>query len=196
MEGNETSKSSDLTQSQSCRARDFGIVFHGEPGRLNSIQDVPDIGVGYFTIAEAGRRHTGVTAIIPRTKTLMTPCAAATFSLNGNGEMTGRTWIEESGALTGPICLTSTSAVGVVHRAVLDWLIQKHPECGSQWLLPVVAETYDGYLTDLNGPCHIHADHAFSALDSAKNCSATQCIEEGSVGGGAGMNSFGYKAGS
>lgn len=186
---------SNLTQSQSSiRARDFGIVFHGEPGRLNSIQDVPDIGVGYLTISETGVRHTGVTAIIPRTKTLMVPCAAATFSLNG--EMTESTLIEESGALSGPICLTSTSAVGVVHRAVLDWLNQKHAECGSQWLLPVVAETYDGYLTDLNGPCHIHADHVFSALDSAENCSTTQCIDEGSVGGGAGMNSFGYKAGS
>ena len=192
---NEDSIKSNLAERQT-RARDFGVFFQGETGRLNSIQDVPEVGVGYYTISESGLRHTGVTAIIPKIKNLTIPCAAATFSLNGNGEMTGRTWIEESGALSGPICLTSTSAVGIVHRAVLDWLNQKHADCGSQWLLPVVAETYDGYLSNLNGQCHIHADHVFSALDSAENCCKTQCISEGSVGGGAGMNSFGYKAGS
>ena len=187
-----------MTDKTRRRAREWGFQFSGDTGALNSIQDVPGVGVGYSTLSVPGVKQTGVTAIIPRKFDISSPCAAATFSLNGNGEMTGRTWIEECGAFSGPICITSTSAVGVVHRAVIDWLNDKHADTGSEWLLPVVAETYDGYLTNLNGPCHIAPENAFAALDEAVASSEgpARCIEEGSVGGGTGMNSFGFKAGS
>jgi L-aminopeptidase/D-esterase-like protein len=134
---------------------------------------------------------TGVTAILPRGKDgVGAPCAAATFSLNGNGEMTGRTWIEEAGQLNAPIAITNSHAVGAVHAGVDRWTHRHHPEVSAAWMLPVVAETWDGYLNDINGE-HITPEHAVEALDAA----TPGAVAEGSVGGGTGMNCYGFKGG-
>ncbi|WP_157254114.1 P1 family peptidase [Nonomuraea typhae] len=173
------------------RARALPISLDGATGAHNAITDVPGVEVGYVTLTE-GTARTGVTAILPRGRDgVGTPCAAGVHSLNGNGEMTGVTWIEESGALTLPVTITNTHAVGTVHRGVIDWVADKHPALAEEWLLPVVAETWDGYLNDINAP-HVRPEHAGQAIDAA----AGGTPAEGSVGGGTGMNCYGFKGGS
>jgi D-aminopeptidase len=183
------------------RARDLGIPFDGTPGPLNSITDIKGIEVGHTTLISGegklqvgvGPVRTGVTAIIPRGKqTPNDPVFAGWFSLNGNGEMTGTTWVEESGFLEGPIMITNTHSVGVVRDAVIAWRVKHGPpdQSGYWWSLPIVAETYDGYLNDVNG-FHVKADHVFQALDGAK----PGAVSEGNVGGGTGMVCYGFKGG-
>jgi L-aminopeptidase/D-esterase-like protein len=173
------------------RARDLGIPFSGTPGALNAITDVPGLEVGYVTLNYGESVRTGVTAILPRGKNKVgTACSAGFYSLNGNGEMTGTIWVEETGALAMPIMITNTHAVGTVHRGVIDWINKNNPRLAAQWLLPVVAETWDGYLNDINGT-HVKTEHAGQAIDSA----TSGRFQEGSVGGGTGMNCYGFKGG-
>jgi len=183
------------------RARDVGVPFDGEPGPLNAITDVKGVEVGHSTIISGegklkvgvGPVRTGVTAILPRgSKSANDSVFAGWFSLNGNGEMTGTTWIEESGFLEGPIMITNTHSVGVVRDATIAWRVKKGaPDAsGYWWSLPVVAETYDGYLNDVNG-FHVKEKNAFEALDSAKS----GAVIEGNVGGGTGMICYGFKGG-
>ena len=183
------------------RARDLGVPFDGTPGPLNAITDVPGVTVGHTTLISGegklqigkGPVRTGVTAILPRGKDSMSnPVFAGWWSLNGNGEMTGTTWVEESGFLEGPVMITNTHSVGVVRDAVIQWRVahgQPDPT-GYWWSLPVVAETWDGWLNDING-FHVKPEHAFHAIDSAKSGP----VEEGNVGGGTGMVCSGYKGG-
>ena len=179
------------------RARDLGIPFDGTPGAFNAITDVPGVTVGYTTLIRDEGKHavrTGVTAILPRgTATLTQPVYAALFSLNGNGEMTGSHWIEESGTLEGPFMITNTHSVGAVHDAVIRWRIaQGNPDgSGFWWSLPVVAETWDGELNDING-FHVKAEHVATAIESARGGK----VAEGNVGGGTGMSCFQFKCGS
>jgi L-aminopeptidase/D-esterase-like protein len=179
------------------RARDLGIPLEGTPGRFNAITDVGGIEVGHTTLIRGegklkvgkGPVRTGVTAILPRGKKGNEPVFAGWFALNGNGEMTGTTWIDESGFLDGPIVLTNTHSVGVARDAVVAW--QRKRGGGHQpWSMPVVAETWDGYLNDTNG-FHVKAKHVFAALGSAK----AGRVAEGNVGGGTGMVCFGFKGG-
>ena len=185
----------DSTHSPAVRARDLGVPFDGTPGPHNAITDIPGVEVGMVTIIdpdEATRKAcTGVTAILPRGRDgVGDPCAAGIYSLNGNGEMTGRSWIEESGALSLPIAITNSHAVGAVHTGVDQWVAQTHPQVGVQWMLPTVAETWDGYLNDINGG-HVRPEHAHQALDAATGGP----VPEGCVGGGTGMNCYGFKGG-
>ncbi|MEV7596040.1 P1 family peptidase [Kitasatospora sp. NPDC089797] len=174
------------------RARALGLPLDGTPGPANALTDVPGVRIGYTTLVEGEHVRTGVTALLPRGREgVGTPCAAGWYSLNGNGEMTGTTWIEETGALNGPVMVTNTHAVGTVHRGVVDWTAAHRPDLARQWLLPVVAETWDGYLNDINGP-HVRAEHAIAAIESA----TAGPVEEGCVGGGTGMNCYGFKGGS
>jgi D-aminopeptidase len=174
------------------RARALGIPFGGQPGRWNAITDVPGVEVGYATLIQGESVRTGVTAIHPRGPAgADDPVAAGFFSLNGNGEMTGVSWIEESGTLGGPVAITNTHAVGIVHAAVIGWSVANHPQAAETWLLPVVAETWDGYLNDINSP-HVTQQTATAALDA----SVSGPVEEGSVGGGTGMSCYGFKGGS
>jgi D-aminopeptidase len=189
-----------LPAQQKPRARDLGVPFDGTPGPLNAITDVAGVEVGHSTIISGegklvvgiGPVRTGVTAILPRGKKLDDPVFAGWYSLNGNGEMTGTTWVEESGFLEGPVMITNTHSVGVVRDAVIAWRIKSGPadESGYWWSLPVVAETYDGYLNDVNG-LHVKTEHAFEALRSAHSGPVT----EGSVGGGTGMVCNEFKGG-
>jgi len=178
------------------RARTLGIPFDGTPGRFNAITDIQGVTVGYTTLIEgAGKQavRTGVTAILPRGKaTTMKPVFAGVFSLNGNGEMTGAHWIEESGFLEGPVLVTNTHSVGVVRDAAIQWRVkQGEPDAsGYWWSLPVVAETWDGDLNDING-FHVKTEHVFAALDNAHD----GAIEEGNVGGGTGMTCHEFKCG-
>jgi L-aminopeptidase/D-esterase-like protein len=179
------------------RARDLGIPFEGAPGALNAITDVPGVEVGHTTLISGegklqvgvGPVRTGVTAILPRGKHSADPVFAAWFSLNGNGEMTGTTWLEESGFLEGPVSITNTSSVGVVRDAVVKYYTQRGAQ-QQPWVMPVVAETYDGYLNDTHG-FHIKEQHVFSALESARGDN----VSEGNVGGGTGMTCFEFKGG-
>ena len=183
------------------RARDLGIPFDGMPGKLNAITDVPGVEVGYTTLISGegklevgkGPVRTGVTAIIPRGHdSLNDPVYAGYFSLNGNGEMTGTAWLDESGFLEGPIVITNTHSVGVARDAVIGWRI-KHgaPDTtGYWWSLPVVAETWDGWLNDING-FHVNAEDVSHALDAAHG----GAVEEGSIGGGTGMICYEFKGG-
>ncbi|MGC2764227.1 MAG: P1 family peptidase, partial [Candidatus Acidiferrum sp.] len=183
------------------RARDLGVPFDGTPGPLNAITDVAGVTVGHTTlISGAGKLEvgkgpvrTGVTAVFPRGKEVNdTGVFAGWWSLNGNGEMTGTTWVEESGILTGPVMITNTHSVGVVRDAVIQWTVA-HRKVGPDddwWSLPVVAETWDGYLNDING-FHVKAEDAFHAIDSSHGGS----VEEGAVGGGTGMVCNGFKGG-
>jgi L-aminopeptidase/D-esterase-like protein len=188
------------TPSGKPRARSLGVRLRGNPGIRNAITDVPGVAVGYVTLIEGhgpmrvgqGPVRTGVTAILPRGRDgVGTPCAAGFYSLNGNGEMTGVSWLEETGSLSSPILLTNTHAVGACHRGIIDWTVKHRPDLAEQWLLPVVAETWDGYLNDINGN-HVTAEHAVAAIDAAEE----GAIEEGSVGGGTGMNCYAFKGGS
>jgi len=184
------------------RARDLGIPFVGTPGPENAITDVKGVAVGYSTLIEGngklevgkGPIRTGVTAILPRGKTY-DPVFAGWYSLNGNGEMTGTTWVEESGFLEGPVLITNTHSAGVVRDAAISWLAENDlagPPLFKDlfFLLPVVAETYDGILNDING-MHVKKQHVYAALDAA----APGRGAEGNVGGGTGMLLFGYKGG-
>ena len=134
------------------RARDLGIPFDGTPGRWNAITDVPGVEVGYQTLIRGDSVRTGVTAIHPRGAAgAGDPVTAGFVSQNGNGEMTGLSWIEESGTFSGPVGITNTHAVGVVHAGIVAWTARHHPELGDEWSLPVAGETWDGYLNDAYG---------------------------------------------
>ena len=190
------------TKTVAVRARDIGIPFEGTPGKFNAITDVAGVEVGYTTLISGegalkvseGPVRTGVTAILPRGhRSLNDPVYAGFFSLNGNGEMTGTTWVEESGFLEGPIVITNTHSVGVARDAVIAWRI-KHgaaDKTGYWWSLPVVAETWDGWLNDING-FHVRPEDVAHALETAHG----GAIEEGSVGGGTGMICYEFKGGS
>ena len=182
------------------RARDLGVPFDGTPGPNNAITDVVGVEVGHTTLISGegklevgkGPVRTGVTAIHPRGKASNDAVFAAWFTLNGNGEMTGTTWVDDSGFLNGPVMITNTHSVGVVRDAVIAWKV-KHgtPDMeGYWWSLPVVAETWDGWLNDING-FHVHAEDAFHALDVAHSGP----VEEGNVGGGTGMVCNEFKGG-
>jgi D-aminopeptidase len=174
------------------RARELGVPFDGTPGRWNAITDVPGVQVGYATLIEGSAVRTGVTAIHPRgADGAGDPVTAGFFSLNGNGEMTGVSWIEETGTFSGPVGITNTHAVGVVHQAIIGWTARRHPRLTEQWLLPVVGETWDGHLNDINGR-HVTVQAGDAALESA----AGGAVAEGSVGGGTGMICYGFKGGS
>jgi L-aminopeptidase/D-esterase-like protein len=173
------------------RARALGIPFGGTPGRWNAITDVPGVQVGYTTLIRGDSVRTGVTAIHPRgPEGAADPVAAGFFSQNGNGEMTGVSWIEESGTLSLPIVITNTHAVGIAHAAIVAWTTRHHPELGDEWPLPVAAETWDGHLNDAAGH-HVTEQAAIDAMESA----ASGPVEEGSVGGGTGMSCYEFKGG-
>ncbi|UOQ90505.1 P1 family peptidase [Agromyces endophyticus] len=175
------------------RARDLGVPFDGEPGRWNAITDVPGLEVGFATIVadEPVVARTGVTAILPRGRAAAgAPCAAGIAVLNGNGELTGRSWIEEAGQFQTPIAITNSHAVGAAHRGIDRWLAEHDPVTAAQWMLPVVGETWDGYLNSINADT-VMPEHAIEALDAA----ARGPIAEGNVGGGTGMNCYGFKGG-
>ena len=184
---------------QKPRARDIGIPFDGTPGKFNAITDVKGVEVGYSTIISGqgknvrgkGPVRTGVTAILPRGRN-NNPVYANWYTLNGNGEMTGTTWLTESGFLEGPVMITNTNSVGTVRDAVLKWYVKKGWYKEDFWYTyPVVAETYDGFLNDIYG-FHVKETNAWEALDSAKS----GFIKEGNVGGGTGMMCLGFKGGS
>ena len=182
------------------RARDLGVPFDGTPGLFNAITDVKGVEVGHTTLISGsgplkvgvGPVRTGVTAILPRGKDSLDSVFAGWFTLNGNGEMTGTTWLEDSGFLEGPVMITNTHSVGVVRDAVIAWRVKRAPpdDQGYSWSLPVVAETSDDDLNDMNG-FHVKAEDAFHALDTAKSGP----VEEGSVGGGTGMICNEFKGG-
>jgi L-aminopeptidase/D-esterase-like protein len=190
-----------VASAQTVRARDLGIPFDGEPGPLNAITDVAGVEVGHVTLIEGegtlevgkGPIRTGVTAILPRGRDVI-PVFAGWYSLNGNGEMTGTTWVEESGFLEGPVMITNTHSVGVVHDAVIEWMRDRraYDRLGRRvwWSLPVVAETWDGSLNDING-FHVRKEHAFEALERA----GSGPVPEGNVGGGTGMICHRFKGG-
>jgi D-aminopeptidase len=179
------------------RARDLGVPFEGTPGPHNAITDVAGVEVGFTTLVQGdgalmegkGPVRTGVTAILPRGKASNDPVMAGWFSLNGNGEMTGTTWVKESGFLEGPVFITNTHSVGVVRDASIVWGL-KHGAMLQPWSLPVVAETWDGTLNDING-FHVKPEHVFAALDGASGGP----VREGNVGGGTGMICYGFKCG-
>ena len=183
------------------RARDLGFYFDGSPGSLNAITDVSGVQVGHTTLIEGegklvqgkGPIRTGVTAILPRgDRSLDDPCFAGWSSLNGNGEMTGTTWVEESGFAEGPIMITNTHSVGIVRDAVISWRTSQGSAdaSGYWWSLPIVAETWDGLLNDING-FHVKEKHAHEAIRNAKGGP----VEEGCVGGGTGMVCHSFKGG-
>jgi D-aminopeptidase len=182
------------------RARDLGVPFDGKPGPYNAITDVKGVEVGHTTLISGsgklkvgeGPVRTGVTAVLPRGKDSTDPVFGGWFTLNGNGEMTGTTWLEDSGFLDGPVMITNTHSVGVVRDAVIQWRVKKAPPDaeGYDWSLPVVAETWDGDLNDVNG-FHVKPEHAWHALDTAHG----GAVEEGSVGGGTGMICNEFKGG-
>ena len=184
------------------RARDLGLDFPGTPGPLNAITDVPGVLVGVTTRIEGegelvpgkGPVRTGVTAILPRGRDpVPKPVWAGQFSLNGNGEMTGSHWVHDGGYLIGPVCITNTHSVGMVHHAATQWIIRTYREAWGEehlWAMPVVAETYDGVLNDING-LHVTAEDALAAIDAATDGP----VPEGNVGGGTGMICYEFKGG-
>jgi D-aminopeptidase len=179
------------------RARQLGVPFDGQPGPLDAITDVAGVEVGSTTLISGngplkvgeGPVRTGVTVVLPRGKSNIDPVYAGWFSLNGNGEMTGTTWIEEGGFLAGPVGITNTHSVGTVRDTMIAWGL-KHGVAGDDWSLPVVAETFDGFLNDING-FHVKPEHVISALDGAHGGP----VAEGNVGGGTGMVCYGFKGG-
>jgi L-aminopeptidase/D-esterase-like protein len=182
------------------RARDLGVPFDGTPGPLNAITDVRGVEVGFVTLVEGegklvmgrGPVRTGVTAVFPQGKSFKGRVFAAWHTLNGNGEMTGTTWVEESGGLGTPILITNTHSVGVVRDAVIEWNARRGTGEGysGDFSLPVVAETWDGFLNDING-FHVRKEHVFQALENAR----PGPVAEGNVGGGTGMVAHGFKGG-
>lgn len=193
--------STHMTRSGKPRARALGLNFEGKPGPRNNITDVDGVSVGYSTIVEGdgalrighGPVRTGVTAILPRRpENLSIPVFAGYHNFNGNGEMSGAHYLDEVGQLTFPITITNTHSCGVTRDATLKWASRAHPgSLTDAFGLPVSAETYDGFLNDING-FHVTEDHVFEAIETA----SSGAIEEGSVGGGTGMKCFGFKAGS
>lgn len=189
-------------QNESIRARDLGLDLPGTPGANNAITDVAGVEVGFETLLEGepplrtgfGPVRTGVTAILPRGRDpVPRPVWAGIHALNGNGEMTGSHWIKDGGYLVGPVCITNTHSVGMVHHAAVRWILDiygEHFHKRHLWAMPVVAETYDGILNDINGQ-HVTPDHARRALDAA----APGPLAEGNTGGGAGMICYGFKGG-
>ena len=171
------------------RARDLGVPFEGAPGPLNAITDLAGVEVGHTTLLEEeGPVRTGVTVVLPRGRTSQVGVFANWFALNGNGEMTGTTWVSDRGILKGPVLITNTFSVGAVHEAAIAWA---EANLGFRaWTLPMVAETWDGFLNDITG-FHVRREHVFAALDSARGGP----VEEGSVGGGTGMRTFEFKSG-
>ncbi|MBL8794776.1 MAG: P1 family peptidase [Planctomycetia bacterium] len=182
---------------QKPRARALGVPFDGTPGELDAITDVKGVEVGHVTLISGegklevgkGPVRTGVTAILPRGKVSADPVFAGWFSLNGNGEVTGTTWIEESGFLEGPMMITNTHSVGTVRDATIAWRLKRNL-MNQPWALPVVAETWDGFLNDSNG-FHVKDKHVVEALEGAKS----GAVAEGNVGGGTGMTCFEFKGG-
>lgn len=193
--------STHMTRSGKPRARALGLNFEGKPGPRNNITDVDGVSVGYSTIVEGdgalrighGPVRTGVTAILPRRpENLSIPVFAGYHNFNGNGEMSGAHYLDEVGQLTFPVTITNTHSCGVTRDATLKWASRAHPgSLTDAFGLPVSAETYDGFLNDING-FHVTEDHVFEAIETA----SSGAIEEGSVGGGTGMKCFGFKAGS
>lgn len=190
-----------ITNGQEPRARDLGVPFIGTTGQFNAITDVKGVEVGYSTIISGsgenivgkGPVRTGVTAIFPRGKAQkFNPVFANWYSLNGNGEMTGTTWVTESGFLETPIMITNTNSVGVVRDAVLKWYVETDWYKGEEWwyTYPVVAETYDGFLNDIYG-FHVKEEHVLEAITNA----SSGRLAEGNVGGGTGMRCLGFKGG-
>ena len=190
---------SSIAFSQKPRARDIGVQFEGTTGKFNAITDVKGVEVGHSTIIigsgknEIGKGpvRTGVTAIFPRGKKF-NPVYANWYSLNGNGEMTGTTWVTESGFLETPIMITNTNSVGVVRDAVLKWFVDTNWYGDDQWwyTYPVVGETYDGFLNDIYG-FHVQEKHVYEAIENAKSGP----VAEGNIGGGTGMLTLGFKGG-
>lgn len=183
------------------RARDLGLPVPGIPGAFNAITDVPGVEVGMTTLIEGegalqtgkGPVRTGVTAILPRGHSQeLTPVWAGIYALNGNGEMTGSHWIRDGGYFHGPILITNTHAVGMAHHAAVGWMIEHYPQIQSEefWCMPVVAETFDGVLNDINGR-HVREEHVLTALNSARS----GAVAEGAVGGGTGMIAYEFKGG-
>jgi D-aminopeptidase len=182
------------------RARDLGLQFHGTPGPFNAITDVPGVEVGFTTLRSGGGAGgapqicTGVTAVLPRGhQPSACPVWAGQFSFNGNGEMTGSHWVHDAGYFHGPVCLTNTHSVGIVHHAAVGWMIEAYPaelRDAHGWAMPVVAETYDGMTNDINGR-HITEQHARAALINARSGP----VAEGNVGGGTGMQTYEFKGG-
>ncbi|HYT73766.1 MAG TPA: P1 family peptidase [Vicinamibacterales bacterium] len=171
------------------RARDLGVPFEGTPGALNAITDVRGVEVGLVTLIEGDSVRTGVTAVLPRGKASPDPVMAGWFAMNGNGEMTGTTWVKEGGFLEGPVLITNTHSVGTVRDAAIAWSLARGI-AQQPWLLPVVSETWDGVLNDING-FHVKPAHAIQALDGAKGGP----VGEGNVGGGTGMICYQFKCG-
>lgn len=177
------------------RARDLGLPFPGTPGPFNAITDVPGVRVGFCTLTDPARQmRTGVTALLPRADAgTPQPVWAGQFTLNGNGEMTGTHWIDDAGYFIGPLMITNTHAVGAVHHGVTQWMIEHYSDffgAGDGWAMPVVAETFDGTLNDINA-LHVTPDHAIAAIQAAKG----GYVAEGSTGGGNGMIAYEFKAG-
>lgn len=178
------------------RARDLGVPFDGSPGPLNAITDVAGVEVGNRTIIEGDSVRTGVTAVWPRGKASNDPAFGGFFSQNGNGDMTGTHWLTESGFLDGPVLITNTHSVGVVRDAFLAWLVKNSRQPGTNtfnsgfYTYPIVAETYDGTLNDING-FHVKPSDVDAALESARG----GAVPEGNVGGGTGMICYGFKGG-
>ena len=171
------------------RARDLGIPFEGTPAQYNAITDVPGVTVGYCTIIEGDSARTGVTIIHPRGQENHDPVFAGWFPFNGNGEMTGSAWVEEGGFLEGPIGITNTHSVGVVRDTIIQWQVE-HSRIFQGWSCPLVSETADGWLNDINA-FFVKPEHVLDALHSAKS----GAIEEGNVGGGTGMLCYEFKGG-
>ncbi|HEX8638954.1 MAG TPA: P1 family peptidase [Pyrinomonadaceae bacterium] len=186
---------SSISSQNKPRARDLGVPFDGNTGQFNAITDVKGVEVGYATLVSGDGKtavRTGATAILPQGKKFAGRVFAAWHALNGNGEMTGTTWVEESGGLGTPILITNTHSVGIVRDAVIEWSARRSSggSYSGDLSLPVVAETYDGFLNDING-FHVKKEHVFQALDAAKS----GAIAEGNVGGGTGMIAHGFKGG-
>jgi D-aminopeptidase len=185
---------------QKPRARDLGLRFLGTTGRWNAITDVPGVEVGFTTLQSFGKDGatpqvlTGVTAVLPRGQhPRATPVWAGQFDLNGNGEMTGTHWVRDAGYFQGPICLTNTHSVGIVHHAAVGWMIERYPAEFRDvwgWAMPIVAETYDGMVNDICGR-HVTEQHALGALHNARSGP----LPEGNVGGGTGMQTYEFKGG-
>lgn len=196
------SDSSSNSLSKKVRARDLGLPFKGVTGQWNAITDVPGVKVGFTTLQKqhptlevgVGPVNTGVTAILPRGfETDPQPVWAATFDLNGNGEMTGSHWINDAGYFLGPVCITNTHAVGITHHAATQWMVNQYRNTFIEehgWAMPVVSETYDGPTNDICG-FHVQAEHVHAALNSA----AAGPVAEGNVGGGTGMQTYEFKGG-
>ena len=177
------------------RARDLGLPFPGTPGPFNAITDVPGVTVGFCTLTDPARQmRTGVTAVLPRQdKGMPQPVWAGQFTLNGNGELTGTHWIDDAGYFIGPLTITNTHGIGAVHHGVTRWMIDHYDEffaSGHGWAMPVVGETYDGMLNDINA-LHVTPDHAIAAIKAAKG----GFVDEGSTGSGNGMIAYEFKGG-